>query len=181
MHPVRPLPALVLGAFVALALVACSSGQAPGWTYAPPPSPTAVPSAGASGGASAPASAAPASAAPASAAPASAAPASAAPGSAAPSAATGGTPLTEVASGVQFQSTTLEAPAGQPFQIEFDNQDAGIPHDVEIQDGSGALLFVGDTINGPAKVTYNVAALAAGTYKFLCKWHPNMTGQLTVK
>jgi plastocyanin len=167
MHPVRPLSALALGAFVA-ALVACSSGQAPGWTYAPPPSATALPSAAASG-----------SAAPASAAPASAAPASAAPGSAAPSGATGGTLLTEVASGVQFQSTTLEGPAGQPFQIEFDNQDAGIPHDIEIQDGSGALLFVGDTINGPAKVTYSVPALAAGTYKFVCKWHPNMTGQLT--
>jgi plastocyanin len=171
MHPARPLPALALGAFVALALVACSSGQAPGWTYAPPPSATVAPSAAASGAASAPASAAPASA----------APASAAPGSAAPSAATGGTPLTEVASGVQFQSTTLEAPAGQPFQIEFDNQDAGIPHDIEIQDASGALLFVGDTINGPAKVTYSVPALAAGTYKFVCKWHPNMTGQLTAK
>jgi plastocyanin len=175
MHPVRPLPALVLGAFVAFALVACSSGQAPSWTYAPPPSATAVPSVAASG------SAAPASAAPGSAAPASAAPASAAPGSAAPSGATSGRPLTEVASGVQFQSTTLEAPAGQPFQIEFDNQDAGIPHDIEIQDGSGALLFVGDTINGPAKVTYSVPALAAGTYKFLCKWHPNMTGQLSAK
>lgn len=176
MHPVRHLPALALGAFVALALVACSSAEAPGWTYAPPPSATAAPSVAASNAASAPASAAPSSAAPGS-----AAPASAAPGSAAPSGATGGTALTEVASGVQFQSTTLEAPAGQPFQIEFDNQDAGIPHDIEIQDAGGALLFVGDTINGPAKVTYNVPALAAGTYKFICKWHPNMTGQLTAK
>ena len=126
-------------------------------------------------------SAAPGSAAPDSAAPASAAPASAAPGSAAPSAAAGGTLLTEVASGVQFQTTALEAPAGQAFQIEFDNQDAAIPHDIEIQDGSGALLFEGETIKGPAKVTYKVPALAAGTYKFVCKWHPNMTGQLTAK
>ncbi len=169
MHPARLLPALALAA-LAVALAACSSGQAAGWTFAPPPSATAVPSVAASG-----------SAAPGSAAPASAAPASAAPGSAAPSAAAGGTLLTEVASGVQFQTTTLEAPAGQAFQIEFDNQDAAIPHDIEIQDGSGALLFEGETIKGPAKVTYNVPALAAGTYKFVCKWHPNMTGQLTAK
>ena len=174
MHPARLLPALALAA-LAVALAACSSGQAAGWTFAPPPSATAVPSVAASG------SAAPGSAAPASAAPASAAPASAAPGSAAPSAAAGGTLLTEVASGVQFQTTTLEAPAGQAFQIEFDNQDAAIPHDIEVQDGSGALLFEGETIKGPAKVTYNVPALAAGTYKFVCKWHPNMTGQLTAK
>ncbi|MDP9481881.1 MAG: cupredoxin domain-containing protein [Chloroflexota bacterium] len=164
MHQARLLPVLALAALVVVALAACSSGAAAGWTFAPPPSATAAPST-----------------APGSAAPGSAAPGSAAPGSAAPSAATGGTLLTEVATGVQFQTTTLDAPAGQPFQIEFDNQDAGIPHDIEIQDGSGALVFVGDTINGPAKVTYNVPALAAGTYKFICKWHPNMVGQMTAK
>ena len=103
------------------------------------------------------------------------------PGSAAPSAGTGGTLLTEVASGVQFQTTSLEAPAGQPFGIEFDNQDPSIPHNIEILDASGAKLFEGDTVTGPAKTTYSVPALSAGTYKFVCKWHPNMVGQLTAK
>lgn len=165
MHPARLLPALALGSLVAIALVACSSGQAPGWTYAPPPSATALPSVAASGPV----------------APGSAAPGSAAPGSAAPSAAAGETVLTEVASGVQYQTTTLEAPAGQPFQIEFDNQDASIPHNIQIQDGSGALVFEGESITGPAKTTYSVPALAAGTFKFVCKWHLNMSGELTVK
>lgn len=164
MHPARLVPTLALAALVAIALVACSSGQAPGWTYAPPPSATAVPSVAPSGSAAG-----------------SAAPGSAAPGSAAPSAGTGGMPVTEVASGVQFLSTTLEAPAGQPFQIEFDNQDASIQHNIQIQDGSGALLFEGESITGPAKTTYSVPALTAGTYNFACKWHPNMTGQLTAK
>lgn len=164
MHPARLVPTLALAALVAIALVACSSGQAPGWTYAPPPSATAVPSVAPSGSAAG-----------------SAAPGSAAPGSAAPSAGTGGMPVTEVASGVQFLSTTLEAPAGQPFQIEFDNQDASIQHNIQIQDGSGALLFEGESITGPAKTTYSVPALTAGTYNFVCKWHPNMTGQLTAK
>jgi plastocyanin len=173
MQPARLVPALALIAFVALAVVACSSGQAPGWTYAPPPSATAPSSAAPSGS--------PAASAPGSAAPASEAPASAAPGSAAPSGGTGGTPLTEVASGVQFQTASLEAPAGQPFSIEFDNQDASIPHNIEIQDAGGAKLFEGETITGPAKTTYAVPALQAGTYKFVCKWHPNMTGQLTAK
>jgi len=31
------------------------------------------------------------------------------------------------------------------------------------------------------KVTYNVAALAAGAYTFWCEVHPNMTGTLTIQ
>jgi len=110
--------------------------------------------------------------------------ASASPGastSPAPSGGGTGTVLQEVASGVQFQTTALSATAGQPFQIQFDNQDATTPHNIQILDGAGAFLFQGDTINGPAQTTYNVPALAAGTYKFECKWHPNMVGQLTIK
>ncbi len=42
-------------------------------------------------------------------------------------------------------------------------------------------MFEGDTINGPNTITYAVPALAAGAYKFSCKWHPNMVGDLTVK
>ena len=101
--------------------------------------------------------------------------------SASPSAAPGGTVLTEVAQSVQFQTTALEAPAGQAFQIAFDNQDAGIPHNIQISDAGGTLVFEGETINGVAQVTYNVPALTAGVYKFVCKWHPNMVGELTVK
>lgn len=101
--------------------------------------------------------------------------------SAAPSGGSGGTVLDEIASGVQFQTTSLEAPADKPFQIKFDNQDAGIPHNIQIADGSGKLVFEGDTINGVNSITYNTPALAAGSYKFVCKWHPNMVGELTVK
>ena len=82
---------------------------------------------------------------------------------------------------VNFLTPTMEAPANQAFQIAFDNQDAGIPHNIQIADSSGAFVFEGDTVNGPAKTTYNVPALAAGSYKFSCKWHPNMIGDLTVK
>jgi mono/diheme cytochrome c family protein/plastocyanin len=116
----------------------------------------------------------------------SAAPSAAPSGSSAPSAApsgggAGGTTLQQVASGVQFGTASLEAPANQPFSIDFDNQDAGIPHNIQIADASGTMVFEGDTVNGPAKITYNVPALAAGSYKFSCKWHPTMVGDLTVK
>jgi cytochrome c oxidase subunit II len=107
------------------------------------------------------------------------APASPAPGgSAAPAAAT----LNLVAQNIKFTQATLEAPADKPFAIAFDNQDAGITHDVAIQDSSGALIFNGQDVKGPGKTTDNVSALKAGTYKFICTFHPvQMTGELTVK
>jgi plastocyanin len=185
MQPVRSLSALALAALVIVGLAACSSGQAPGWTYAPPPSPSAAPSSAPSAGASTAASAAPSAAAPSGAASASTAPPpepSAAP-SAGASGGTGGTTvIPEVAQNIQFTNLALAAPAGQPFQIAFDNQDASIPHNIEIIDGSGATLFDGDIVTGVAQTTYSINALPAGTYKFICKIHPNvMIGALTVQ
>ncbi len=105
----------------------------------------------------------------------------AASGSAAPSGGTGGAVLNEVAVNINFETTSLVAPADKAFQIAFDNQDPAIPHNIQIADSTGKFVFEGDTINGPAQITYNVPALAAGAYKFSCKWHPNMIGDLTVK
>jgi len=99
-------------------------------------------------------------------------------GSAPPPAAT----LNLVAKNIAFAPTTLEAPADKPFAIAFDNQDAGITHDVAIEDATGALLFNGQDVKGPGQATDNVPPLKAGTYKFICTFHPvQMTGELTVK
>ena len=45
----------------------------------------------------------------------------------------------------------LSVPADAPFAIEFDNQDAGQPHNIEIKDSSGATVFKGDLVTGPAE------------------------------
>lgn len=176
MRPSRFVPVLALAGVIVVLVAACSTGEAPGWTFAPTPSPTAAPSAaasGAPGGSAAPsASAAPSGG--------STAPSAAPSGGSAGTGGTG-TVLAEVASGVAYQTTTFQAPASQAFQITFDNQDSGIPHNIQIADGSGANVFEGDTVTGPGKITYDVPALAAGSYKFSCKWHPNMTGDLTVQ
>ena len=82
---------------------------------------------------------------------------------------------------IAFDNTTPQAPAGQAFVIEFDNQDPGIPHNIEIKDAGGATAFKGEIITGPAKVSYKVPALAAGAYPFICSVHPNMTGTLTAQ
>ena len=88
------------------------------------------------------------------------------------------------AANVAFDPTTLTAPAGTPFTIEFDNRDAGVQHNVQIFDSpdfSGTPLFDGDIVTGPAQVTYDVPALEAGTYFFRCVVHPaNMIGQIEV-
>jgi plastocyanin len=103
-----------------------------------------------------------------------------APATPAPSAPVGD--VTVTAQGIKFLETSIEAPAGKPFTIAFDNQDAGTPHNIEILDSSNAKAFAGATITGPAATVYDVPALTPGTYTFVCTIHPNtMTGTLTVK
>ncbi|HEV8488787.1 MAG TPA: cytochrome c oxidase subunit II [Candidatus Limnocylindrales bacterium] len=86
-----------------------------------------------------------------------------------------------VASGIAFDQATLNAPADKPFAIDFDNRDAGIPHDVSIRSASG-IVFNGEDVTGPGKAIDNVPPLAAGEYTFFCTFHPTtMTGTLTVE
>jgi len=174
MHPRR---ALVFLALVVTVLVACSSSAQPVWTYAPTPPPTPAPSgASASAAPSAAASAAPGGAA-------SAAPSGSPAGSPAASGGAAGTVLQLAAANIAYDQTNLAAPAGVPFQIAFTNNDAGIPHNVSIHQGSptGTEVFKGAIFTGVATQTYDVPALPAGTYSFVCSVHPNMTGTLTVK
>lgn len=88
-----------------------------------------------------------------------------------------GTALNVVAKNLSFGVKCLAAPAAQAFTIDFDNQD-GAPHNVAIYtDKSGSKsLFVGDRVDGPKKVIYQVPAIAAGTYYFQCDFHVFMNG-----
>ncbi len=92
--------------------------------------------------------------------------------------------VTVVASGISFtDGSCIEAPAGEPFTIAFDNQDAGVPHNVQIFTGpepTGDLLLETDTINGVAQTEYEVPALDAGEFAFNCVVHPTMVGQVQV-
>ncbi|HYH92595.1 MAG TPA: cupredoxin domain-containing protein [Candidatus Saccharimonadales bacterium] len=180
-------PAFVVLAIIAVA--ACTATQ-PGWTVAPPPSGSLAPagsgqppssgepSAATSGAPSAAASGAPS--APASGGPSAAASiAPSAPASAAPSSAATAVDLTAAA--VAFDKTELAVPADQPFQIVFNNNDASIPHNVAIHQGSatGPAVFTGEVFPGVETRTYDVPALPAGAYGFICTVHPNMVGTLT--
>jgi plastocyanin len=85
---------------------------------------------------------------------------------------------------ISFGSSTMQAPAGTPFQIVFDNHAPGVQHNISIYTNSSAsdALFQGQLIAGPNTVTYHVGSLPAGSYFFRCDVHPaQMTGTLVVK
>jgi plastocyanin len=84
-----------------------------------------------------------------------------------------------VAENITWVETTLSAPADAPFTLALDNRDSGVPHDVVIKDAGGAKVFGTELVTGPAVVVYDVPALPAGQYSFVCTVHPNMTGTLT--
>ena len=170
----RPLAAISL-LTVAVLLSACAASQSPGWTFAPPtPAPTAGPS-GAADASTAPSAAASAGA--------SAAASGEAPSAGASAAASGGTGSGVVditAFNIAWTTKDVSAPANTGFKIHFDNQDASTPHNIIIKDGTGMEMFKTDLLTGVATMDYDVPALPAGTYTFVCVVHPAMVGNLTV-
>jgi len=91
--------------------------------------------------------------------------------------------LDVVAKGLAFDPTCLVATAGKAFDLNFDNEDPSIVHNVAIFTDSSATknLFTGDPVTGIAKTTYKVDALDAGTYYFRCDYHPTqMFGDFVV-
>lgn len=90
-----------------------------------------------------------------------------------------------VAKNIAFNTSTITVPAGANVIVNFDNQDANIPHNFAVYTDSSAktTIFKGQTITGPAKTTYTfMAPSKPGTYFFRCDTHPTqMTGQFVVQ
>src|SRR6266542_3251386 len=161
MRPIRIAAVPVLAAFVAVMAAACVNTASPGWTFAPSPPSSAAPSAAGSAAASPGTS----------------------PSAASSAGASGaaGSVVNLKAQNIAFDPKSLTAPAGAAFQIAFDNQDNATMHDVVIKDAGGKEVFKGDLVTGVAQKTYNVPALQAGSYTFVCTVHPTMTGTLEAK
>ena len=83
----------------------------------------------------------------------------------------------------KFEQKTATAPADTPFQVQFENKDAGTLHNIALHlgDVNGAELFKGEIFAGIATRVYDVPALDAGAYAYVCTVHPTMTGTLTVE
>jgi plastocyanin len=173
MRLARPSIIALIALLAGLALAGCVSSTNAGWTFAPPPSATPVPAASgspAAGGSTA-----------ASAAPAASGPAASGPVASGPAASASTADVTITALNIAFTQSSVNAPAGKPFTLLFDNQDPSVTHDVYIKDASGTQVFAGAIVTGPAKMTYDVPSLAAGTYTFFCSIHSNMTGTMVVQ
>lgn len=80
----------------------------------------------------------------------------------------------------RFVPDRLEARAGEAFDLAFVNGDDGVQHNVAIyrDDSVQESLFIGDLVEGPTTVTYDVPSLGAGVYYFRCDVHPQMDGTL---
>src|SRR5687768_376183 len=65
---------------------------------------------------------------------------------------------------IQFDTGSLEVPAGEDFCIEFTNNDAA-PHDVGIVETG----FDGEDVPPGESTTYVIPAMDAGDYTFYCK------------
>jgi plastocyanin len=82
---------------------------------------------------------------------------------------------------IAFLESSFTAPAGAPFTIGFVNEDPAVPHNVEIKDEAGASVYQGEIFPGVETRIYDVPALEAGTYPYICTVHPNMTGTATIE
>jgi plastocyanin len=91
--------------------------------------------------------------------------------------------ITISANNLEFSAPCMVANAGEPFTIQFENQEA-IPHDVAVytDDSKENEIMRGQPITGPEVSTdYAVEAQEAGEYYFDCTIHPaDMNGTLFV-
>jgi len=85
-----------------------------------------------------------------------------------------------------FSTDALTVEANVPIELEFDNEDPGVGHNVQIFDGpddTAPSLFDGAPITGPDAIPYRIAPLPPGDYFFYCRLHPGtaMQGTITVQ
>jgi len=89
-------------------------------------------------------------------------------------------PEISASTAVSFDVSTLVVPCCREFDLIFKNNNAGVPHNVEVGDSPSltTVYFDGEVITGPAEITYKVPAIPEGDRYFLCRIHPNMNGTL---
>lgn len=90
--------------------------------------------------------------------------------------------LTIVARNILFDPPALSVPAGIPLTITFDNQEAGIPHNLRLLGDAqfSTTLVESEIVAGPATLQLAVPGLVPGRYRFGCSVHPHMGVDLTV-
>jgi plastocyanin len=93
-----------------------------------------------------------------------------------------GTELAIAANNLAFDTDCLAAPVGEPFTIEFDNQEAQA-HNVALYQAPppSTTFFQGEIVTGPTTTTYEVDPIdQEGNFYFQCDVHPQMNGTFVV-
>ncbi len=90
-----------------------------------------------------------------------------------------------IAKNIAFNLNVITVPPGALVTVNFDNEDANMPHNFAVYTDSTAKakIFVGQTITGPNKIVYTFTApTELGSYFFRCDIHPSqMTGSFVVE
>jgi hypothetical protein len=88
--------------------------------------------------------------------------------------------LSIIAEGNEFDRDCLAALPDQPFALVLENKDR-FSHNVSIYtERGGDALFTGEYVTGNTAFDYEVPAITAGNYLFVCDIHPNMQGVFLV-
>ncbi|HEX2235370.1 MAG TPA: cupredoxin domain-containing protein [Actinomycetota bacterium] len=77
-----------------------------------------------------------------------------------------------VAEGLKFSPTSLSAASGS--SIEFTNEDDA-KHSFTAEDAG-----IDEEVDAKASTTVDLSGVEAGSYEFVCKFHPDMKGTLEV-
>jgi plastocyanin len=90
------------------------------------------------------------------------------------------TPQVEItAQNIAYDRNIIAFPADTDVELIFNNLDTGTFHNVAIYDEANAPVFNGKPIaHGTQDYTFKTPA--PGTYRYVCDFHPAMTGELRV-
>jgi plastocyanin len=93
------------------------------------------------------------------------------------------TPFLSASTATHFDQGRIVIPADTPVTLTFQNDQAGVPHDVAVADpaAEGEWLFNGEDVTGVATIEYQLPPFAAGEYTFHCTIHPPMVGTVLVR
>jgi plastocyanin len=88
-----------------------------------------------------------------------------------------------VAAHAKWDLSTLTAPAGKTWHVKIDNQETFLKHNFTVASGKTVAERIFQSPNfGFGTSAFDVPALPAGTYLFVCTIHPEtMTGTLTIR
>jgi plastocyanin len=83
------------------------------------------------------------------------------------------------AKNIAYDRNVLALPAGKDVELTFANLDVGTFHNVAVYTDDNRPVFAGKPI-AKGHVEYHFKTPAAGTYRYVCDFHPAMTGELRI-